>query len=231
MFERAPHVDLVCASTRMVDSISQDRFRSTLNRAMLVPIIAMVVIAVVYAALVERLVDAQEWLDHTDIVISRIYEAQKILIGAESGLRGFQLTGDRSYLASFEAARLSVPKGIDELRSLTIDNARQTPRADELREETSRWFEPEHRARDRARARARWTDRRHEQRTRRSPRGDAHPRRDARRGGRSACRPRQDHPGHGPLRAEHHRAVGHLSRPRPRLADAPAARRALLVLW
>ncbi len=123
----------------MVDSISQDRFRATLNRAMLVPIIAMVVIAVVYAFLVERLVEAQEWLDHTDIVISRVYEAQKILIGAESGLRGFQLTGDRTYLTSFEAARLSIPKAIDELRTLTIDNVRQTPRADALREESDHW--------------------------------------------------------------------------------------------
>ena len=77
----------------MVDSISQDRFRTTLNWAMAIPIIATVLIAGVYAALIQRLVEAQEWLDHTDIVISRIYEAQKVMIGAESGLRGFPAHG------------------------------------------------------------------------------------------------------------------------------------------
>ncbi len=123
----------------MVDSISQDRFRATLNRAMLVPIIAMVVIAVVYAALIQRLVEAQEWLDHTDIVISRIYEAQKMLISAESGLRGFQLTGDPELLANFDSSRTSVPKALDELRTMTIDNQHQAVRIDALRDLTDRW--------------------------------------------------------------------------------------------
>ena len=123
----------------MVDSISQDRFRSTLNRAMAVPIFAMVAIAVIYAVLIQRLVDAQEWLDHTDVVMSQLYETQKVLIGAESGLRGFQLSGDRAYLASFESSRTSVAKSLDELRSLTADNARQGPRIDSVREQTSRW--------------------------------------------------------------------------------------------
>jgi methyl-accepting chemotaxis protein len=123
----------------MVDSISQDRFRATLNRAMIVPIIAMVVIAVVYATLIQRLVEAQEWLDHTDIVISRIYEAQKVMIGAESGLRGFQLTGDRDFLTIFESSRASIPKALDELRGLTLDNTHQAPRIDSMRDMTDHW--------------------------------------------------------------------------------------------
>ena len=45
----------------------------------------------------------------------------------------------RAYLASFESSRTSVAKSLDELRSLTADNARQGPRIDSVREQTSRW--------------------------------------------------------------------------------------------
>ena len=49
---------------------------------------------------------------------------------AESGERGFLLTGDESYLAPYNSAIAALPRGLKELKDLTSDNPRQQARCD-----------------------------------------------------------------------------------------------------
>ena len=126
-------------SRAMVDSISQGQFRATLSRAVATPILAMLIAAGVFGWQLSRLIAAQEWVDHTDIVISRTFEMQKTNLAAESGLRAFQLSGDQSYLQAYRESSRELESAMGDIRLLTIDNARQTPRIDEIRELTSRW--------------------------------------------------------------------------------------------
>ena len=74
---------------------------------------------------VSRAAESFEEVNHASSVL---LEQQKLLTGlddAETSARGFTITGNASYLGPYEAARLSVPRSIARLRSLTTDHPSQ----------------------------------------------------------------------------------------------------------
>ncbi len=83
-----------------------------------------------YAAHESRL--AAEAVNHTQVVTASMESTLLALVDAETGQRGFLLTGDSSYLAPFITSRAAVPSQIARLRALTIDNPPQTQRVDSL---------------------------------------------------------------------------------------------------
>jgi CHASE3 domain sensor protein len=78
--------------------------------------------------------DYRDAVDHTFEVISTIDNALLGLQDAETGQRGFIITGDESYLAPFEAGRTVIFKIVSDLRTLVTDNADQQARVASLRE-------------------------------------------------------------------------------------------------
>jgi CHASE3 domain sensor protein len=78
--------------------------------------------------------DYRDIVDHTFEVISAIDNALLRLQDAETGQRGFIITGDDSYLAPFEASRTLIFKILSDLRELVSDNADQRARIAGLRE-------------------------------------------------------------------------------------------------
>jgi methyl-accepting chemotaxis protein len=78
--------------------------------------------------------DYRDAVDHTFEVISAIDNALLRLQDAETGQRGFIITGDDSYLAPFEAGRTVIFKILSDLRELVSDNADQRARIAGLRE-------------------------------------------------------------------------------------------------
>jgi methyl-accepting chemotaxis protein len=77
--------------------------------------------------------DYRDAVDHTFEVISTIDNALLRLQDAETGQRGFIITGDESYLAPFEAGRTVLFKILSDLRELVADNADQQTRIGSLR--------------------------------------------------------------------------------------------------
>jgi len=73
------------------------------------------------------------YVEHTNEVLRNINAAERQLLTAESGERGFLLTGDASYLTSYTRARDDLPKVLVILRELTADNPAQIARLGELR--------------------------------------------------------------------------------------------------
>jgi methyl-accepting chemotaxis protein len=65
---------------------------------------------------------------HTHQVLERIAQLMSKVTDAETGQRGFVITGDDRYLAPYESARTTIPATLDELRSLTRDNPAQQQR-------------------------------------------------------------------------------------------------------
>jgi CHASE3 domain sensor protein len=78
--------------------------------------------------------DYRDAIDHTFEVISAIDNALLRLQDAETGQRGFIITGDDSYLAPFEAGRTVIFKILSDLHELVTDNADQRARITGLRE-------------------------------------------------------------------------------------------------
>lgn len=68
---------------------------------------------------------AAAWVRRTIAVESKLNRLEALLRAAESGERGFLLTGDKTFLAPLEKLKLKADAEIDELRDLLGDNSKQ----------------------------------------------------------------------------------------------------------
>jgi PAS domain S-box-containing protein len=86
----------------------------------------------VVAAFVGRLA-AQRWVEHTYVVLRAADEAESGLSDAETGQRGFLLTGKEEYLTPYAGGVRQYGAASDRLRDLVADNPEQQQRVDTLR--------------------------------------------------------------------------------------------------
>lgn len=80
----------------------------------------------------DRLESNQERVDHTRQVIVQIERIMSTAKDAETGNRGYLLTGDPAYLTPYGAAVGDLPHELDQLRSLTRDNPTQRTRVGQM---------------------------------------------------------------------------------------------------
>jgi methyl-accepting chemotaxis protein len=76
--------------------------------------------------------EKSSWVDHTYEVASLIDTAETQFKDAETGQRGYLLTGDPSYLEPYENGTASVASILSRARNLTSDNPSQQQRVDQL---------------------------------------------------------------------------------------------------
>ena len=69
-----------------------------------------------------RFAEASEWRKHTYEVLRNLDETVARLVDAETGQRGYLLTGDEAYLGPYRAAIKNIDQTIGDLKSLTSDN-------------------------------------------------------------------------------------------------------------
>jgi methyl-accepting chemotaxis protein len=79
-----------------------------------------------------NLVQAAQWRTHTYIVIGALDRLLSEAKDAETGQRGFVLTGDEAYLEPYNTATRTLDNTLGELRTLTVDNPAQQRRLDAL---------------------------------------------------------------------------------------------------
>ena len=93
-----------------------------------------IIVAVGAAALrsTEATVDSARWVAHTLEVRAELEAAFADLIEAETGVRGYVITGDTSYLAPYHSARTNLSGRLAGLRAETADNPAQQRRVDSL---------------------------------------------------------------------------------------------------
>src|SRR5471032_1482728 len=65
---------------------------------------------------------------HTHLVLEHIATVASLMKDAETGQRGYIITGDESFLEPYQAAVPEVGKTMNDLRELTSDNAAQQKR-------------------------------------------------------------------------------------------------------
>ena len=75
----------------------------------------------------------QFWVEHTQEVITQVERVLSTSLDAETGNRGFLLTGDESYLEPYNIAIRALPLELDKLQSLISDNPSQQGRMRDLR--------------------------------------------------------------------------------------------------
>jgi methyl-accepting chemotaxis protein len=79
-----------------------------------------------------KLTETAEWVIHTHRVLDELEGVLSGMQDAETGQRGYILTGDEKYLEPYRGAQVSVDQGIKSLRDLTKDNVNQQRRLDIL---------------------------------------------------------------------------------------------------
>jgi methyl-accepting chemotaxis protein len=103
------------------------------------PLILAIVGAIVYLN-TEALIQARGWYTHTVQVLHQTDALRVRLLNAETGERGYVLTGDESYLAPYKVGGPS-DQAISALAALTADNPRQQARLETVRALTRARFD------------------------------------------------------------------------------------------
>lgn len=104
-----------------------------------VPMLLFAAVAVVAAnawwafRAVSDLLESHHWVEHTWQVIGQVETIMGSAKDAETGTRGFLLTGDPQYLAPYNDAVKELPGELEKFRHETIDNSSQTRRLDDMR--------------------------------------------------------------------------------------------------
>jgi methyl-accepting chemotaxis protein len=88
----------------------------------------LVVIAFVSYRNANRLIENDGWVAHTHQVRSEIADLLSQLKDAETGQRGYLITGEDSYLAPYQSGIAAIKGSLEDLRRLTADNPNQQRR-------------------------------------------------------------------------------------------------------
>ena len=75
-----------------------------------------------------HLIENDQWVTHTHEVRTKLADLVSLLKDAETGQRGFVITGDESFLEPYRAALPDIAKTVGDVRNLTADNEVQQRR-------------------------------------------------------------------------------------------------------
>jgi methyl-accepting chemotaxis protein len=94
-------------------------------------LVMMIVGAVSYDS-TTKLIDSAEWVRHTHEVINGLDEVLSSMKDAETGQRGYIITGETRYLEPYRGAHDEIDQKLKSLRELTSDNPHQQQRLTDL---------------------------------------------------------------------------------------------------
>ncbi|WP_076998215.1 response regulator [Variovorax sp. KK3] len=120
-------------------SIDPHEFQRLLSRNLKLPLLGGVLGAVVFVGLIVYLLTVIGWVEHTDRVTSSATEIQRRSIDMETGMRGFLITGDDTFLQPYESALARVGTDLDGLRNLVSDNPTQVARVGRITTMQTAW--------------------------------------------------------------------------------------------
>ncbi|MDB5929287.1 MAG: response regulator [Polaromonas sp.] len=108
--------------------LKQDTFRRILSRNISLPLGVGALSAVLFICLILYLLSALNWVEHSERVIGKANQVSKLNSDMETGMRGFLITGDESFLQPYEIARSRFGNEVSSLSELVGDNLPQVER-------------------------------------------------------------------------------------------------------
>ncbi|GAB1539465.1 hypothetical protein NUACC21_21310 [Scytonema sp. NUACC21] len=119
--------------------IPQVLFRRRLISTIALPISLLLLLSGISIWQITRLLSAMQWVDHTDRVIAQANRTQKLLLDLETGVRGYQISGEADFLEPYQQANSVINSAFDELGRLVSDNPGQSQRLRQLRAQKIVW--------------------------------------------------------------------------------------------
>lgn len=96
-----------------------------------VSFLLLVAIGVIAYRCTDTLTRTSYWVTRSHNVLEKITALMSVAKDAETGQRGFLLTGDENYLAPYNDGQAQLPKVLKDLHELTADNRDQSERVDQ----------------------------------------------------------------------------------------------------
>ena len=115
-------------------------FQRLLRRTVAIPVTLLVLLAVTLLVEILTLTSSLKWVDHAEQVISNSRQLMRYMVDMETGVRGYHLTGDKSFLEPYDAAKTRIPAQQALLFKLTDENPAQQHRLREVQDLDSRWI-------------------------------------------------------------------------------------------
>src|SRR5688572_30398756 len=97
--------------------------------------IILVVVAVVSFRNSEKFIDTNQLVAHTHEVLDEFNELLNSTIDAETGVRGFVISGNEAFLEPYIASRQSLPTHLEKAKALTAGNPSQQRNIEALRKQ------------------------------------------------------------------------------------------------
>src|SRR5690348_709170 len=120
--------------------MKQREFRRILRQAVYVPILLLLLLAVFFIAQLRRFSNAVSDLHRADLITNSIIDLQKLILDQETGLRGFELTGDPTMLAPYTAGTQPIQQNFADLRRLLAGDSAQEQRLATLSKRYELWL-------------------------------------------------------------------------------------------
>jgi CheY-like chemotaxis protein/CHASE3 domain sensor protein len=125
----------------MTGSLTSDQtnFQKILRRNIVLPLLLGIASAVVFIGMIAYLLSVLGWVDHSERVIGSAAEISKLSVDQETGLRGFLITGEESFLTPYSLAHAKLPSELDDLIQQVSDNPPQVERLKRIRALQDQW--------------------------------------------------------------------------------------------
>jgi len=113
-------------------ALNEKEFRKILLKNIVAPLATGLISAALFVLLIFYLLGALRLVTHTETVIGKANEVAKLIIDMQTGLRGYLITGDESFLTPYRTAKSEFEGDVASLIKLTSDNPIQTERLKRL---------------------------------------------------------------------------------------------------
>ena len=125
----------------MPGTIDTTQFRRILSRNFALPLIVGALSVAVFVGITAYLVHVLNLVEHTQRVISNTNETAKLSVDMETGLRGFLISGDESFLAPYVMAKARVSDDLVLLKELVAERPAQVDRLRRVESAQRQWYQ------------------------------------------------------------------------------------------
>lgn len=116
-----------------------ESIRRRILYGILLPLPLMAIVCLVLWSQAGRWREETRWVEHSREVLAEAHLGQRLLLDQETGLRGYLLTRERTFLEPWESGVKQFPSVLDRLFNLASDNAAQQTRVSALRDQHAKW--------------------------------------------------------------------------------------------
>jgi len=123
----------------MQKAVDQQVFRRLLIRNVSLPLLLGILTSGLFIWIIFFLIQTSRLTNHSTQVIGRAFRLEKLAVDAETGVRGYLITGEESYKEPYLRAKKILPENFSELKAFVADDPAQVAKLGVFQELFVRW--------------------------------------------------------------------------------------------